>query len=255
MRLAIFGLGFVGDALFQRAVASGNTVDGFSRRGGAGGGGVFDAGDPDCGRMLHGRGEEAYDCAVVTFPPAQAHAAFWHALHRWADRRMLLGTTGIYQRAPDCSMPLLTEETPLTELHPRLAAEQAFVESGGIVVRLAGLFGGERNPVRWILDGRVGYEKRQANLVHREDVARALLALATLDAPRSVYNLADGQRHTWREIVDVLVSGGVMAPLPPRALTRADSFVAPRRLAQDLPDFAFSDFWELLETLAGEAKS
>ncbi len=255
MRLAVFGLGFVGDVLVRQAVAADHAVDGFSRRGGAGGGGVFDAGAPDCERALDGFGSEAYDCAVVTFPPAQAHASFWPALQMRARRRMLLGTTGIYRRAEDCSVPIITEESPLEEVHPRLAAEQAFGESGGIVVRLAGLFGGERNPVRWIRDGRVGYEKRQANLVHAEDVARALLALAALDAPRAVYNLADGQRHTWREIADALVEMGVMEPLPPRVRTRADGFVAPQRLLADLPGFAFSDFWTLLVELAGEERS
>lgn len=252
MRLAIFGLGFVGDALRQRAVEAGHAVDGFSRRGGAGGGGVFDAGDPDCGRVPDGLGLVAYDCAVVTFPPAQAHPSFWPALQGWARRRVLLGTTGIYRRSEDCSVPIINEETPLVEDHPRLVAEQMFLESGGLVVRLAGLFGGERNPVHWIREGRVGYEKRQANLVHRDDVARAVLALAVLDAPRSVYNLADGQRHTWREIVDALVKRGVMEPLPSRAQSRADGFVAPERLLADLPGFEFTDFWELLEGLATE---
>jgi nucleoside-diphosphate-sugar epimerase len=252
MRLAIFGLGFVGDVLRRRAEAAGHVVDGFSRRRGAGGGGVFDAGEPDCGRILEGLKSAAYDCAVVTFPPAKAHASFWPALHGLAHRRMLLGTTGIYRRAEDCSVPVITEQTPLTEVHPRLAAELAFGGAGGIVVRLAGLFGGERNPVRWIRDGRVGYEKRQANLVHGEDVARALLALAALDAPRAVYNLADGQRHTWREIVDALVKMGSLAPLAPQARSRADGFVAPQRLLADLPGFVFTDFWELLEGLAAE---
>ncbi len=98
MRFAIFGLGFVGDVLCRQAVAAGHAGDGFSRRRGAGGGGVFDAGDPGCGRIIQGLGAAAYDCAVVTFPPAQAHSSFWPALHGLAHRRILLGTTGIYRR-------------------------------------------------------------------------------------------------------------------------------------------------------------
>ncbi len=252
MRLAIFGLGFVGDVLHRQAEEAGIPVDGFSRAGGVGDGVAFDAGTPECRRVLEGRGSAAYDCAVVTFPPGQAHASFWPALHGLARRRVLLGTTGIYRRAEDCSVPVITEQTPLVEVHPRLAAEQAFGESGGIVVRLAGLFGGARNPVHWIRDGRVGYEKRQANLVCVDDVARALLGLAGLDAPRPVYNLADGQRHTWREIVDALVRMGVQEPLAPRDRSRADGFVAPQRLLADLAGFVFTDFWELLGGLAAK---
>lgn len=255
MRLAIFGLGFVGAALRLQAEAAGHVVHGFSRRRGAGGGGVFDAGEPGCAQRLDGHEAGDYDWAVVSFPPGQAHASFWPALAQRARHRVLLGTTGIYARPLDCSAPIITEETAVVQDHPRLGGERAFLESGGLVLRLAGLFGGARNPVHWIRQGRVGYEKRQANLVHRDDVARAILTLASVDAPRPVYNLADGQRHTWRQIVDALVEGGAMTPLPPTAPQRADGFVSPDRLLTDLSGFAFADFWELLAELAREEPS
>ncbi len=248
--LAVFGLGFVGDALCRLAERRGGAVDGFSRRAGAGGGSRFDAGSPDAGQQLDALASNSYDCAVVTFPPGQAHASFWEALRDRAERRVLLGTTGVYHRPPDCTQPVITEETDLQTVHPRLPLERAFLQSGGHLVRLSGLFGGPRNPLHWLRDGRVGYEKRQANLVHRDDVARALLALAELDAPRPVYNMADGQRHTWRQIADALVARGSLKPLPPRLPKRADGFVSPERLLADLPGFAFTDFWRLLEELA-----
>lgn len=250
-RLAVFGLGFIGRSLADRAVHSGMTVLGFSRRGGPDGR-AFDAGrDADLKWLRETVPPEPVDCAVVTFPPQQAAADFWPTLARCAPRRILLGSTGVYQRAVDCSQPVLTEDTPLVDVHPRLSAERAFLQAGGIAVRLAGLFGGERNPTQWLRDGRVGYEKRQANLVHRDDVVRVLLRLAAHERPSATYNVADGQRHTWREIADFLVGRGELEPLPPRDARRSDAFVSPDRLLRDLPGFRFRDFWSALEELAG----
>jgi nucleoside-diphosphate-sugar epimerase len=250
MKLAVFGLGFIGRALADLAQLRGMTVLGFSRRGGAGRGEAFDAArDADLKRLREGL-LGPVDCAVVTFPPQQAAADFWPILAHSASRRILLSSTGVYQRAFDCTQPVLTEDTPLVDSHARVPAERAFLESGGIAVRLAGLFGGERNPIQWLRDGRVGYEKRQANLVHRDDVAQALLQLATHERPNTTYNVADGQRHTWREIVDFLVARGELDSLPPRDARRNDASVSPDRLLRDLPDFRFRDFWAALEALA-----
>lgn len=256
MRLAIFGLGFIGNALAATADAAGTAVDGFSRSRHLGGGCRLDAADPAALAALHRDGPGTpYDALVVTFPPTEAAAAFWPLVHRLARRRILLGTTSIYQRAADCSEPVITEATPLVPLHPRLALEEAFLTAGGHVVRLAGLYGGERNPVRWILTGKVGYEKRQINLVHRDDVAAALLGLLALPSPRPVYNLADGERHTWRQIIDALVRAGALSPLPPQPLSRADAFVDPSALLAALPGFAFRSLFAALPGLAADARS
>lgn len=248
MRIAVFGLGFIGEALIRRGEAAGHQMDGFSRSRAHGAGSMLDATTPEGVSGLSG--QEPWDALVVTFPPMPAAPGFWTALPRLAPRRVLLGSTSIYQRAFDCSAPVITEDTPLEDLHPRRALEQAFLDAGGHVVRLAGLYGGERNPVHWIRGGKVGYEKRQINLVHRDDVADALLALLALPRLRPVYNLADGQRHTWRQIIDALVAAGHLEPLPPRPPKKNDAFVDPTALRSDLPEFRFRDFWDELKVLA-----
>lgn len=250
MRIALFGLGFVGRALAAAAEAAGHEVLGFSRSRGMGAGAPLDASQEAALAPLDG---VHADGLVVTFPPAAAHPRFWEAVRALAPRRILLGSTSIYDRASDCSTPVITEQTPLAPLHPRRPAEEAFCAEAGHVVRLAGLYGGPRNPARWIRDGRVGREKRQANLVHQQDVATALLGLLTHPGPLAdVYNLADGQRHTWREIVDALVSAGAIDPRPAAPSTRGDAFVAPDRIRTTLPHLRFRDFWSELERLAAE---
>ena len=261
MKFAIFGLGFIGQALATRATDLGHDVQGFSRRAGHGSGRSFDAGNPeDCDALFTQHPARALDGLVVTFPPQHAAPSFWRRLITLAPRRVLLGSTGVYQRAVDCTQPLITEETPLLDLHPRLPAEQAFLAThdensagASLVLRLAGLYGGARNPVRWIRDGRVGYEKRQANLVHRDDVIEIILRLLAHPTPRTVYNLSDGQRHTWREIIDALVTAGHLQPLPPAAARRNDAFVPPSRVLQDFPDVQLRDLWAELDVLAKQA--
>ncbi len=248
MHIAVFGLGFIGEALVQRGEAAGHQMDGLSRSRCHGAGVRLDASLPGALSALDDRG--AWDALVVTFPPKAADSGFWSDLLDLAPRRVLLGSTSIYQRVQDCSAPVITEETPLQALHPRRTAEEAFLRTRGHVVRLAGLYGGERNPVRWIRDGKVGYEKRQINLVHRDDVADALLGLLALPRLRPVYNLADGQRHTWRQIIDALVAAGHLPPQPPQPPKKNDAFVDPGALRADLPAFRFRDFWQELEGLA-----
>lgn len=253
MRLALFGLGFIGHALGERALAAGHRVDGFSRSSQLGEGRRMDASDPEAVAALADAWQgEPYDALVVTFPPQAAAAALWPWVHGLARRRVLLGTTSIYARASDCSAPVLTEASPLEEEHPRRALEEAFGAAGGLIVRLSGLYGGARNPVRWIREGRVGNERRQLNLVHRDDVAEALLGLLALPAPRPVYNLADGERHTLGQIIDALVASGALdalGPLPPKPLTRPDAFVDPSALLKDLPGFRFRSLFAELPAL------
>jgi nucleoside-diphosphate-sugar epimerase len=258
MHIAVFGIGFIGGALIERAEAAGHRVSGYSRSRAHGAGARLDAATPEAARILEGapgrQGASGWDALVVTFAPQAIPASFWETIHPLAPRRILLGSTSIYQRALDCSQPVITEQTPLVPDHPRLAVEQAFREAGGMLVRLAGLYGGDRNPVRWIQAGKVGYEKRQINLVHRDDVADALLGLLARSAEpplASVYNLADGQRHTWRQIIDALVAAGHLDPgfQDPRPPKKADAFVDPSRIRAALPDLRLRDLHAALDRL------
>lgn len=247
-KLAIFGLGLCGEALCDRAVELGWQVAGFSRSGGRGEGRRLDAADAAACDRLRKSGLQC-DAAVTTFPPENASARFWSLFEEAGPRRVLLSTTGIYRRRG--RRPLITEKTPLKSEHPRFEVEASFSRTGGILVRLSGLYGGPRNPLRWIERGRVGYEDRQVNLVHYRDVAAAVCELCARDCVRPLYNLADGQVHTWRQIIDFLVAGGWIEhdrlPAPQR---KKDSFVDNARFLDDFPSFRFRDFWEELERLA-----
>lgn len=247
----MFGLGSTGDALAEAASRQGRQVDGFSRSRSLGGGTRVDAEDAAAVRHLSGwLGAKRYHAVVVTLPPQTVCPAFWSLLERLSNRRILLGSTSIYRRiGPGRSR--ITETTPLKPDHDRLDVESRFLMRGGAVIRLSGIYGGSRNPLRWLKKGRVGYEDRQVNLVHVDDIARALIRIC--DAPRlqSVYNLADGQEHTWVQIVDRLVEEGLIEhPRRPEPLKREDGFVENRRFLEDFEGFHFRDFWDQLLFMA-----
>lgn len=255
-RLAVFGLGFTGARLADAAKAAGHEVFGFSRRRSFGGVDPFDASTAAECRVFASRWEPgSFDAAVVTFSPEAAHPEFWPLLRTLAPRCILLGTTGIYERPEGGVAQTIHEGTSLDPLHPRLIREHEFLEHGGIVVRLAGIYGGNRNPVRWIREGRVDYEDRQVNLVFADDITGALLAIAAEPQVESIYNLSDGQVHTWRQIIDFLVEQELLDHARKAvAPTKASAIVDNRRFMRDFPDFRFHDFWEEIGWLAREVQ-
>ena len=68
------------------------------------------------------------------------------------------------------------------------------------MLRVAGIYGPDRNPLNWIRQGRVGPSRKYVNLIHVEDLAAICLAAVKKGTPGEVYNVSDGQPHTWNEI-------------------------------------------------------
>jgi len=248
--LAVFGVGYCGRALLDKARRRRVTTHAYSANTLVEDGARLDSREPRAvdsfdRSVIDG----AYDAAVVTFPPEGTAPGFWEILARKARRIVLLGTTGIYRRE-GAGRPVLTEATPLVEGHPRAVAETEVASRGGVVLRLAGLYGPGRNPGRWVREGRVLYEDRQLNLVHVDDVCRAALFMTVRPDPSPVYNLSDGQVHTARDLIDLLVANaGLEHPQTPAATGRPDGFVANDAFLATAPGFAFQDFGKAILAL------
>ena len=216
----VVGAGFVGAAVVRRALAGGLAARGWTRTPRSAQHRRFLAADgTDRARLLRCRAR----CVVVTFPctdlPVMVDTLVAHPGHA-----VLLGTTGCYVRGPE-----ITEDSLVRPDHPRRTSEEAVLACGGTVLHLAGLYGGPRDPLRWLAAGRVGREPRQANLVHRDDVADLILAVAR-DPEPGAFVVSDGERHTWAEIAQAGHRAGRLDVLPPaRAPRRANGFVAPRK--------------------------
>jgi nucleoside-diphosphate-sugar epimerase len=133
------------------------------------------------------------------------------AVQQWAEtqrsqvnRLILLSSTSAYElsgHSTEYPPPWIDETVPIDLTKPRVQGEEYLRnELGAIVLRVAGIYGPGRNPLDWIRQGRVGPSRKYVNLIHVEDLAAICLAALDKGKPGEVYNVSDGQPHTWSEI-------------------------------------------------------
>jgi len=143
---------------------------------------------------------------IWCFPatPLEQVQAFARTLDGPPRRIVVLGSTSAYD-APSQSTeyppPWIDESVPVNLTKPRVQGEEFLrTNCGAIVLRVAGIYGPDRNPLNWIRQGRVGPSRKYVNLIHVEDLAAICLAAVKKGTPGEVYNVSDGQPHTWNEI-------------------------------------------------------
>ena len=99
-----------------------------------------------------------------------------------------------------------------------LEAEELALSAGGVVARLAGIYGPGRSVyLRKFLEGSAVLEAdgfRWTNQIHRDDAAGALTFLANPAVRPGVYNVCDGSPFTQRDIYG-WIAGFLDRPLPP----------------------------------------
>lgn len=135
-------------------------------------------------------------------------------------RRIFCSSTSVYAQ---CDGSWVTEESPAEPAHATgkilRQAEDVVWATGGVVFRLAGLYGPGRSVyVRWFLSGEAVLENggdRWVNQVHRDDAAQALWLAATGDVnfPK-LANVSDGVPMRVRDVYASLAAR-TGRPLPP----------------------------------------
>lgn len=166
-------------------------------------------GDADSYRAVYRDGLENVLCA---FDPA---------------RVLFTGSTSVYSQADGS---LVTEESPADPKRETgailLQAEALAQQAGGIVARLAGIYGPGRSALlKNFLDGSARLENgggRWINQIHRDDAAAALLRLADAAVASGVYNVCDDTPCTQRDVYR-WISGHLRRPLPPEGPADPDS--------------------------------
>ena len=143
---------------------------------------------------------------IWCFPatPLEQVKAFARTLDQPAQRIIVLGSTSAYEGSdhPDeYPPPWIDESAPIDLTKPRVQGEEFLrTNCGAIVLRVAGIYGPERNPLDWIRQGRVSPSRKYVNLIHVEDLAAICLAAIEKGKPGEAYNVSDGAPHTWDEI-------------------------------------------------------
>ncbi|WP_299762346.1 NAD(P)H-binding protein [uncultured Dokdonia sp.] len=220
-RITIAGLGWLGNAFASTLMNLGYTVKGS----------VTDASKA---QELTGRGIAAYpivlteagvtgkidtllsdtDVLAIMIPPglrrntganyALKMAHFLHEIENASVQKVILvSSTSVY----DDGQGHVTEKDvpkPQSNAAKQLYdVEQIFFNTPAFettIVRFGGLFGGSRNPVRF-LAGRTGLSNGNApvNMIHREDCIGILLSIIQKDAFGHIFNAVSPQHPTKRD--------------------------------------------------------
>ncbi|MCF7667657.1 MAG: NAD-dependent epimerase/dehydratase family protein [Akkermansiaceae bacterium] len=140
---------------------------------------------------------------------------------------LFTSSTSVYSQTDGS---VVTEESPTEPDRETgrllLEAERITLDAGGIVARLAGIYGPGRSVIlRKFLSGEAVIEedgRRYLNQIHRDDAARAILHLATSGVQKAVFNVSDSmpltQIECYRRLSEIFDLP--MPPSGPRDLDR-----------------------------------
>jgi len=143
-----------------------------------------------------------------------------HLRDAFSPKRLIFtGSTSVYSQVDG---GWVSEESPAEPDRETgrvlLEAEKIALDDGGIVARLAGIYGPGRSVLlKKFLDGSAVLEaggNRWINQIHRDDGARALLQLAQNETAAGIYNVCDDTPTTQREIYG-WIADFLNRPLPP----------------------------------------
>ena len=171
------------------------------------------------------RSDIVVHCASSGRGGADAYRAVYrdgleHLRDAFSPRRLIFtGSTSVYSQVDG---GWVTEDSPAEPDRETgrvlLEAEKIALEAGGVVARLAGIYGPGRSVLlKKFLEGSAVLEaggNRWINQIHRDDGARALLQLARDEAAAGVYNVCDDTPTTQREIYG-WIADHLNRPLPP----------------------------------------
>jgi nucleoside-diphosphate-sugar epimerase len=223
MRLLLIGHGYLGSAIARVFSAAGWEVRSFSLSGGDDSL-ACDVSDraavdhlPDADFIVH--------CAASGRGGAEAYQRVYvdgcrNLTEKFPGVPLLFtSSTSVYSQADGS---VVTEESATEPDRETgrllLEAERITLNAGGIVARLAGIYGPGRSVIlRKFLSGEAVIEedgRRYLNQIHRDDAARAILHLAKASLRGEIFNLCDSMPLTQLECYQRL--GEIFnRPLPP----------------------------------------
>ena len=197
----------------------------------------FDLTQPDTWSHLP-RESDLLWCFPAT--PLELVQKFSEAASLSTRRLVVLSSTSAYDAtdSADYPPPWIDETAAIDLAKPRVQGEEYLrLDCEAIILRIAGIYGPNRNPIDWVKTGRVRPSRKYVNLIHVEDLARVCLAALMKAKPGEIYNVADGTPRTWNDICD---SAGISRSLEPSQSD--DSTLVGKRIAnQRMVDLLASD--------------
>jgi nucleoside-diphosphate-sugar epimerase len=169
---------------------------------------LFDG--PAHGAEIAARANEA-DVLLVSVPPGQASdpvlAAFGETLRTGSARVVYLSTVGIYGDHQGAWVDEDTDAASDSErAKARLTAEAGWRAIAGnrlAILRLAGIYGPERNALARLRDGtarRIVKPGQVFNRIHVDDIVRAIMAAVAREAS-GVFNVCDDEPAPPQDVI------------------------------------------------------
>lgn len=244
MRTLIVGCGYVGLALGAELVRQGHAVWGL-RRNQAGEPTLREQGiqplfadltrpgalvgvRPDFDWVVHSMSasDSSTEAYRATYVEATRHLLAWLAPKPPA-KLVYTSSTGVYGQNDGSTVTESSPTEPAAETgRVLLEAERLLLEAArqnrcpAVILRVAGIYGPGRGYwLRQFLSGEARLEgdgQRLLNMVHRDDVAGAIIAALERGEPGEIYNVADNEPVTQCEVFTWL-SERLNRPLPPAA--------------------------------------
>lgn len=198
MTSLILGCGFVGKAYLKQSPQAD-----FTRRS------LFSLQDKSSWQNVLAFGKKTK--VLWTFPAAQSLEDIPLAIEFYktvleTSQVVVLGTTSSYCVREKGE--IIVESTLLKKNNFRALAESALLKLGATVLRLSGIFGEERQPLKWYKKGLVKNYGNFLNLIHLKDILIAIDAIFSKDIRHDVFNLSNGDFKTHEDIVKTLVTRG-----------------------------------------------
>jgi nucleoside-diphosphate-sugar epimerase len=224
-RIAIIGLGWLGEPLAKELCQAGYAVSGTTTRqdkverlqaeGISAEQWVFDSSNPTVPACMEGA-----EIVLITLPPRRTYDTWLEALaflsEKAAPNALLIytGSTGVYRSAESKHISIAREDDDIPD--SPLARAEAIISNSGhsyLIFRLAGLVGGERNPARF-LAGKVDVKGGEApiNLVHRVDVIRAIMLALEKAIVNETINICSDEHPIKKDFYPALAIRNGMTP-------------------------------------------
>lgn len=121
---------------------------------------------------------------------------------------ILLSSTSCYARQEG----VVSEADERRGASVRFQAEESLRRKGAMLVPLAGLFGGDRDPCSWLARGLVKRGQSSVNLIHHDDVAVCLAEILSDPRAGDLVNVSSGRSLRWDEICLACQKKGRLPP-------------------------------------------
>jgi nucleoside-diphosphate-sugar epimerase len=222
MRVLILGAGYVGQPLAASLASAGNEVLSLSRSSGV------DITNPADLKKL----SPDWDCVVNTVSSSKGDAEAYRRVFLEGTRNIIewlsgskiqkyvfTSSTSVYGQTDGSVVDETSPTEPTSDTSKILVeTEQLLHGFPAIILRVAGIYGPERGHLfQQYLHGKAavtGDGSRYINMVHRDDVVRAIIAALERSRPGEIYNVADDEPVTQLEFFQWL-SKTLNRPMPP----------------------------------------